>query len=56
MSDQQEKLIENNGTVYEGKNYRVSSNTAGGAMQVEQIIDEAKRKAAAAERLASIGD
>jgi hypothetical protein len=39
-------------TVYEGKNYRVSSNNMG--TRIEPIIDDATRKAQAAERLASI--
>jgi len=55
MTDQ-ERLINPSGEkVFEGKNYRVSSNTLGGAMRVEPIIDDAKRKAQAAERLASLG-
>jgi ADP-ribosylglycohydrolase len=55
MSDQQERLIDDaTGKVYEGKNYRVSSNTMGGAMRVEPIVDDAARVAAAADRVASL--
>lgn len=53
MSDQQQRLLET-ADEFVGQKYRTTSR--GGAVSVQPLVSDDQRKAAAAERLASLGD